>query len=251
MEMSGHSKWSSIKHKKARVDAQRGKVFTKLIREIMVAARMGGGDPDLNPRLRLVVDKARGANMPWDNIERAIKKGTGELEGQEFESFSYEGYGPGGVAILVDVLTDNKNRTASEVRHTFSKYGGNLAGAGSVAWQFKAKGVIYIDKDKADEDTVLEIALEAGADDVKTEGNVYEIITEAKDFMAVKAAFEEKEIEVSQADLTKIPQNQVKLEGKEAERVLKLIDYLEELDDVQDVYANFDIPDEVLETLSG
>jgi YebC/PmpR family DNA-binding regulatory protein len=249
--MSGHSKWSSIKHKKARVDAQRGKVFTKIIREIMVAARMGGGDPELNPRLRLAVDKARGSNMPWDNIERAIKKGTGELEGQEFESVVYEGYGPGGIAILVDVLTDNKNRTASEVRHTFSKYGGHLAGTGSVAWQFKAKGVLYIDKSQTDEDTVLEIALEGGAEDVKTEGDTYEIFTNVKDFMAVKTAFEEKEIEVGQASLTKIPQNQVKVEGKDAAKILKLIDFLEELDDVQDVYANFDISDEVLETLSG
>jgi YebC/PmpR family DNA-binding regulatory protein len=249
--MSGHSKWSSIKHKKAKVDAQRGKIFTKLIREIMVAARMGGGDPDLNPRLRLAVDKARGANMPWDNIERAIKKGTGELEGQEFENAVYEGYGPAGVAILVEALTDNKNRTASEVRHTFSKYGGNLAGSGSVAWQFKDRGVLYVDKDKADEDTVYEIALEAGAEDIQSEGDIYEIFTSPKDFMAVKTAFDEKEIEVNQASLTKIPQNQVKVSGKEAEKVLRLIEYLEDLDDVQDVYANFDIPDEILETLSG
>ncbi len=248
--MAGHSKWAQIKHKKARVDARRGKIFNKIIREITVAARLGGGNPEFNPRLRMAIEKAKEVNMPQDNIERAIKRGTGELEGVTYEQAIYEGYGPGGVAILVIALTDNKNRTTGEVRHIFSKYGGNLAGAGSVAWQFEEKGVIYIDKDKADEDTVMEIAIDAGAEDIKTEGDTYEIITEPKEFEAVRKAFEEAGIEISSASLTMIPQNTVKLEGKKAEQVLKLIDALEDNDDVQNVYANFDISDEVLASLA-
>ncbi len=248
--MAGHSKWAQIKHKKARVDARRGKIFNKIIREITVAARLGGGNPEFNPRLRMAIEKAKEVNMPQDNIERAIKRGTGELEGVTYEQAIYEGYGPGGVAILVVALTDNKNRTTGEVRHIFSKYGGNLAGAGSVAWQFEEKGVIYIDKDKADEDTVMEIAIDAGAEDIKTEGDTYEIITEPKEFEAVRKAFEEAGIEISSASLTMIPQNTVKLEGKKAEQVLKLIDALEDNDDVQNVYANFDISDEVLASLA-
>ncbi len=248
--MAGHSKWAQIKHKKARVDARRGKIFNKIIREITVAARLGGGNPEFNPRLRMAIEKAKEVNMPQDNIDRAIKRGTGELEGVTYEQAIYEGYGPGGVAILVVALTDNKNRTTGEVRHIFSKYGGNLAGAGSVAWQFEEKGVIYIEKDKADEDTVMEIAIDAGAEDIKTEGDTYEIITEPKEFETVRKAFEDAGIEISSASLTMIPQNTVKLEGKKAEQVLKLIDALEDNDDVQNVYANFDISDEVLASIA-
>ncbi len=248
--MAGHSKWAQIKHKKAKVDARKGKMFNKIIREITVAARLGGGNPEFNPRLRMAIEKAKEINMPQDNIERAIKRGTGELEGVTYEQAIYEGYGPGGVAILVVALTDNKNRTTGEVRHIFSKYGGNLAGAGSVAWQFEEKGVIYIEKDKADEDTIIEIALEAGAEDVKTEGDTYEVITGPKEFEAVRKAFEDAGIEISSASLTMIPQNTVKLDRKKAEQVLKLIDALEDNDDVQNVYANFDISDEILASLA-
>ena len=248
--MAGHSKWAQIKHKKAKVDARKGKMFNKIIREITVAARLGGGNPEFNPRLRMAIEKAKEINMPQDNIERAIKRGTGELEGVTYEQAIYEGYGPGGVAILVVALTDNKNRTTGEVRHIFSKYGGNLAGAGSVAWQFEEKGVIYIEKDRADEDTIIEIALEAGAEDVKTEGDTYEVVTGPKEFEAVRKAFEDAGIEISSASLTMIPQNTVKLDRKKAEQVLKLIDALEDNDDVQNVYANFDISDEILASLA-
>ncbi len=248
--MAGHSKWAQIKHKKAKVDARRGKIFNKIIREITVAARLGGGNPEFNPRLRMAIEKAKEVNMPQENIERAIKRGTGELEGVTYEQAIYEGYGPGGVAILVVALTDNKNRTTGEVRHIFSKYGGNLAGAGSVAWQFEEKGVIYIEKDSADEDAVFEVAIEAGAEDVKTEGDTYEVITGPKEFEAVKKAFEDAGIPISSSSLTMIPQNTVKLDRKKAEQVLKLIDALEDNDDVQEVYANFDISDEILASLA-
>ncbi len=248
--MAGHSKWAQIKHKKAKVDAQRGKIFTKLIREIMVAARMGGGDPDHNPRLRLAIDRAKSYNMPMENIERAIKKGTGELEGVKYENAIFEGYGPGGVAILVVALTDNKNRTTGEIRHLFSKHGGNLGSPGSVAWQFKERGFIVIDKAAADEDTVLEIALEAGAEDVVTGEDSYEVYTDPKEFENVKKAFEERGIPLSQAEITMFPQSTVKLGEKDAEKVLKLINALEEHDDVQHVYANFDIPDEILQKVA-
>ncbi len=249
--MAGHSKWAQIKHKKARVDAQRGKIFNKLIREITVAARMGGGDPEFNPRLRLAIERAKEHNMPWENIEKAIKRGTGELEGVKYESVTYEGYAPGGVALLIKALTDNKNRTVSEVRHVLSKHGGNLAGAGSVMWQFQEKGVIYLEKEGFDEDEVLETAIEAGAEDVKVQADTYEVWTDPKEFYAVKQAFEEKGFKIVQAELTLIPQNTVPLDKKDAEKVLKLIEALEELDDVQAVYANFDVPEEVLQALAS
>jgi len=248
--MAGHSKWAQIKHKKARVDAKRGRVFTKLIREITVAARMGGGDPEHNPKLRLAIEKAKEHNMPWENIERAIKRGTGELEGVEYQEAIFEGYGPGGVAILVKTLTDNKNRTTGEIRHIFSKYGGNLGSPGSVAWQFEEKGIIYIEKDKASEDTVFEIAVEAGAEDVKTEGDTYEVYTSPKDFENVKKAFVDANIEIQNADITMVPQSTVRVDGKDAEKLLKLLEALEDNDDVQKVYANFDIPEEVLQSFT-
>ncbi len=249
--MAGHSKWAQIKHKKARVDAQRGKIFNKLIREITVAARMGGGDPEFNPRLRLAIERAKEHNMPWENIEKAIKRGTGELEGVKYESVTYEGYAPGGVALLIKALTDNKNRTVSEVRHVLSKHGGNLAGAGSVMWQFQEKGVIYLEKEGLDEDEVLEAAIEAGAEDVKVQADTYEVWTDPKEFYSVKQAFEQKGFKIAQAELTLIPQNTVPLDKKDAEKVLKLIEALEELDDVQAVYANFDVPEEVLQALAS
>jgi len=248
--MSGHSKWAQIKHKKARVDKQRGKLFSKLIREITVAARQGGGNPDFNPKLRIAIEKAREANMPAENIEKAIKRGTGELEGTQYEQAIYEGYGPGGVAILVVTYTDNRNRTTSEIRHIFSKYGGNLAGVGSVAWQFEEKGVIYIEKSKISEDDVLDIAMEAGAEDVVVQSDTYEIVTSPKEFETVKKTFQEKGIEINDAMLTMIPQNHVPLEGKQAQKLLRLIEALEDHDDVQNVYANFDIPEETLEVIA-
>ncbi|MCD6131330.1 MAG: YebC/PmpR family DNA-binding transcriptional regulator [Candidatus Hydrothermae bacterium] len=248
--MAGHSKWAQIKHKKAKVDAKRGRIFTKLIREITVAARMGGGDPEHNPKLRLAIEKAKEHNMPWENIERAIKRGTGELEGVEYQEAIFEGYGPGGVAILVKALTDNKNRTTGEIRHIFSKHGGNLGSPGSVAWQFEEKGIIYIEKDKANEDTVFEIAVEAGAEDVKTEGDTYEVYTSPKDFENVKKAFVDANIEIQNADITMVPQSTVRVDGKDAEKLLKLLDALEDNDDVQKVYANFDIPEEVLQSFT-
>ncbi len=248
--MAGHSKWAQIKHKKARVDAQRGKIFSKLIREITVAARLGGGDPDHNPRLRLAIDRARQHNMPWENIERAIKRGTGEIEGAKYETVVYEAYAPGGVALLIKALTDNKNRTTGEVRHVLSKHGGHMAGAGSVAWQFKEMGVIYIDRQGVEEDDVLEVALEAGAEDVKVQEDTFEVWTDPKEFYAVKTAFEERQFPISSAQLTLVPQNTVQLDEKQAEKVLKLVAALEDLDDVQEVYANFDIPEDVLEALA-
>jgi len=248
--MAGHSKWAQIKHKKARVDAQKGKRFAKLIREIQVAARMGGPDPDLNPRLRLAIDRAKAANMPMDNIERAIKKATGGDEGAGYEETIYEGYGPGGVAIMIVTLTDNKNRTTGEVRHVLTKYGGNLGKSGTVAWQFTEKGVIYVEREGTSEDDVFAVAVEAGAEDFKTLSDSYEITTEVKNFGAVKAAIEASGFKVSSGEITRVPKNTVKVSGGDAERLLKLIEALEELDDVQDVYANFDIPEEVMEALA-
>ncbi len=244
--MSGHSKWHSIKHKKALVDAKRGSMFTKLIKEITVAARIGGGDPEGNSRLRLAVQRGRDANMPQDNIIRAIKKGTGELPGVTYEELCYEGYGPGGVAVLVETTTDNKNRTVSELRHLFSKHGGNMGENGCVAWIFDKKGLILVDREQINEDDLLDIALEAGAEDMKTEDAGYEIITEADTFEQVKKAVEDKGIKPSLAEVTKIPQNTIKLEGKNARQMLQLMEKLEEHDDIQQVYANFDIPEEEL-----
>jgi YebC/PmpR family DNA-binding regulatory protein len=245
--MSGHSKWAGIKHKKALVDAKRGKLFSKLNKEITVAAKTGGASSDANPRLRLAIAKAKEANMPSDNIERAIKKGTGELPGVSYEQITYEGYGPGGVAIMVEALTDNKNRTTAEVRNIFTNKGGNLAGAGSVSWLFNNKGFIVISKSKAEEDRLMSIALESGAEDLKTEQDSYEIFTDLKDYEKLRAALKEQGIEWEAAEMTKIPSSYVKLQGAQAKQVLNLVESLEDHDDVQNVYANFDISDEILQ----
>ncbi|OCC14422.1 hypothetical protein DBT_2151 [Dissulfuribacter thermophilus] len=248
--MAGHSKWSQIKHKKSAQDAKRGKLFTKLIREIMVAARIGGGDPAGNPRLRAAIDAAKSANMPKDNIERAIKKGTGELEGVSYEEVTYEGYGPGGVAVLVEAMTDNRQRTVADVRHIFAKRGGNLGEPGSVAWMFEKKGVIIVEKEEIEEDKLMDIALEAGAEDLVDQGDTWEVHTDPQVYEAVKNAIEEAGISISQAKLDMVPQNLVEVTDPQvAEKILKLMDALEDNDDVQNVYANFDIPDEVLEKM--
>jgi len=249
--MSGHSKWATIKRKKGVADARRGKIFTKLIKEITLAARLGGGDPEGNARLRQAILAAKAENMPKDNIDRAIKKGSGELGGASaYEELTYEGYGPGGVAVLVDVMTDNKKRTVSEIRHIFSKYGGNLAENGAVAWLFEKKGSILVEKKGVDEDKLIEAALEAGAQDVREEENEYEIITEPASFDAVKKAVDTAGFKCIQAQISMIPRNTVKLNDDRAGQMLKLMEKLEDNDDVQDVYANFDIPDDVMERLS-
>ena len=239
--MSGHNKWSSIKHKKGAADAKRGKVFTKIIKEITIAAKDGGGDPDGNPRLKTAIQSAKGANMPQDNIIRAIKKGTGELEGVSYEEVTYEGYGPGGVAVIVDCTTDNKNRTVAEIRRIFSKSGGNMGESGCVNWMFDRKGEIIIDKEGVEEEKVMDVALEAGAEDVIDNETVWAVRTEVSDFYAVSTALENATFEVKEAKLSRIPQNFVTVEGKVAEQVLRLVESLEESDDVQDVYANYDI----------
>jgi len=245
--MSGHSKWSSIKHKKGAADAKRGKIFTKLIKEITVAARMGGsGDPDSNPRLRTAVAAAKAENMPKDNIERAVKKGTGELEGVNYEESTYEGYGPGGAAVLLESLTDNKNRAVADIRHIFSKCGGNLGENGCVAWMFDKKGYIVVERSAIDEDTLMEAALDAGAEDVREDESNYEIITAPEDFEAVKAAVDEKAIPYLDAEITMLPQTSTNLQGKEAEQMIRLMDMLEDCDDVQKVYTNADIPEELI-----
>jgi len=245
--MSGHSKWASIKHKKAAVDAKRGKLFTKLMKEITVAARDGGGDPETNPRLRTAVANAKAANMPNDTIERGIQKGTGQLPGASYEEILYEGYGPQGVAIIVEVVTDNRNRSTSDLRHIFAKNGGNMGEKGCVAWMFDKKGLIIVDKDKIDEDDLMMMALEAGAEDIKSEDDSFEITTALADFDSVKNAIQEAEIEMSLAELSMIPQTNVKLDGDEALQLMRLLGSLEEHDDVQNVYANFDIPDEIMD----
>ncbi len=249
--MSGHSKWHSIKHKKMATDAKRGKMFTKFIREIMMASKMGGGNPDTNPRLRMAVEKAKSFNMPNDNIQRAIKKGSGEDGGVTFEQVTYEGYASGGVAMFVEVLTDNKNRSASEIRSIFSKHNGNLGGAGSVAWIFERKGVINVNKEKIGEDELMELVLEAGADDMTLEGDSYEITVATDKFETIKNLLTEKKIDIADANISFIPKNTVKVEGKTAEQVLKLLEALEDHDDVQGAYANFDISDEVLESIES
>ena len=249
--MSGHSKWATIKHKKAAVDARRGKVFTKLIRELTSAARMGGGDADSNPRLRTAVAAAKTANMPSDTIQRAIKKGTGELPGEVYEEITYEGYGAGGVAVLVDVLTDNKNRTVAEIRHLFTKHGGNLGETGCVAWMFARKGLITLNTSQLDEDTLLELVLEAGGDDVKTEVDVYEIVTAPEAFEEVRSTLEQKGLTLDMAEVTMMPQNTVPVEGKQAEQVLRLMEALDDQDDVRKAHANFDISDEVMAALAS
>lgn len=249
--MSGHSKWSSIKHKKGAADAKRGKIFTKLIREISVAARTGGGDPGGNARLRTAIAAAKAENMPKENIERAIKKGTGELEGTNYEESLCEGYGPNGVAILVDLMTDNKNRTMAELRHAFTRYNGNIGSTGCVAWMFHKKGLIAFDKEKVDEDRLMEIALDAGAEDINDEGMTWEVITDPNNFETVREALDKIGLQYIYAKISMIPQNTVKLDEKEAEQVLKLMEALEDSDDVQNVYANFDISDDVMEKISS
>ncbi len=248
--MSGHNKWSSIKHKKGAVDAKRGKIFSRIIKEISVAARMGGGDVGTNTRLRTAVNTAKAQNMPKDNIARAIKRGTGELEGVNYEEMTYEGYGPGGVAVMVSILTDNKNRAVAEVRHTFTKHNGNLGETGCVSWLFDNKGYMTVDKSSITEDELMELALDAGADDVQDEGDVFAIYTDPSEFDNVKEALDAKGVKFESAEITMIPQNTVKLEGKKAEQMLKLMDRLEDSDDIQNVYANFDIADDEMERLS-
>ncbi len=249
--MSGHSKWSTIKHKKAAQDAKRGKIFTKLIKEITVAARLGGGDPAANPRLRAAIEAAKAQNMPKSNIERAIKRGTGELEGVAYEEITYEGYGPGGVAVLVEAITDNRQRTVSEVRYIFSKRGGNLGEPGSVSWIFEKKGLIIVEKDKVDEETLMDACLEAGADDIEDSGSEWEIVTSPEELPKVKKALEENGIEILSAKVTMVPSNVVKIDDeKKAQQLIALMNALEENDDVQNVYANFDIPDEILQKVA-
>ena len=248
--MSGHSKWASIKHKKGAADAKRGKAFSRLNKEITVAARLGGGDPGGNPRLRSAIQAAKAENMPKDNIERAIKKGTGELEGASYEECNYEAYGPGGVAIMIDCLTDNKNRTVAEVKHLFERHGGNLGEPGCVSWIFEKKGLIVFERESVEEERLLELALEAGAEDIKEEETQFEILTDPSDFESVKKAFDAEGLPYTVAEVSMIPQNTVSLEGRDAERMLNLIETLEEHDDINHVYANFDIPDEVMEALS-
>ena len=249
--MSGHSKWSTIKRKKGAADAKRGKIFTKLIREIATAARMGGGDVDANPRLRLAVEKARSANMPKDNIERGIKKGTGAGEGEAYEEVVYEGYGPGGTAILIEALTDNKNRTVGEVRHALTKHGGNLGASGCVAYLFEKKGLLSFESEGIDSDALLEEALEAGADDVVESDGLLEVVTSPGSFEAVKASLTEAGFEAQLAEITMQPATTVALEGKEAESMLRVADALDDLDDVQAVHANFDISDAEMSRLAG
>ena len=249
--MSGHSKWSTIKHKKGAADARRGKIFTKLIKEITVAARMGGGDAGGNPRLRSAVAAAKAENMPKDNIDRAIKKGTGELPGVSYEEATFEGYGPGGVAVLVEILSDNRKRTVADIRHVFSKNAGNLGEAGCVSWMFDKKGLIVFEKEKIDEDKLINLALEAGAEDVRDTDKEYEIITEPSAFEPVRKKLEESNLKPSFAEVSMVPQSTVRLVGKEAHQMLRLMESLEDSDDVQHVYANFDIPDEELEQLSA
>lgn len=247
--MSGHSKWSTIKHKKGAADVKRGKIFTKLIKEITVAARMGGGDADANPRLRTALNAARVQNMPKDTYERAIKKGTGDLEGVTYEEIMYEGYGPGGVAVLVECLTDNKNRSIADVRYIFGKAGGNVGTDGCVAWMFDKKGLIAVNKEDASEETLMEVALDAGADDIRDEGDTFEIITEPEAFDAVKEAVDAAQIKYQMAEITMLPQNMTRVEGKEAEQMIRFMDALDDCDDVQKFYTNADIPDEVFDAM--
>ncbi len=246
--MSGHSKWAQIKHKKASADVKRGKVFTKVVKEIAVSARLGGGDPSANPRLRTAIEKAKEANMPGENIKRAIMKGTGELPGVSYEELLYEGYGPGGAAILLEILTDNKNRTSSEIRHIMSKNGGNLGESGCVSWMFEKKGYILIEKTKIDEDTLMAAALDAGAEDMKNDPREdnYEIITSPENMNRVKDSIEASGIPVALAEITMLPKTYATLDEKHAEQMIRLVDALEDQEDVQNVYTNFDAPDEVM-----
>ena len=250
--MSGHSQFANIKHKKGRADEKRGKVFTKLAKELTVAAKLGGGDISFNPRLRMAVDKAKAENMPKDSMTRAIKKGTGEIEGVDYVEIQYDGYGPAGVAFIVEALTDNKNRTASSVRSIFSKGGGNLGETGSVGWMFDKKGVISIGKTNCEEDKIMDVALEAGADDIETEGENFTVYTSFADYENVKKAIEDAGIKVDSSEITRIPQNTIQVSDQEtAEQILKLFDKLEDDDDVQNVYANFEIDEEILIKIIG
>ncbi len=248
--MSGHSKWHSIKHKKAAADSKRGRIFTRLIKEMTAAARMGGGDPDANPRLRLAVSTAKASNMPAENIKRAIMRGTGELPGVSYEDVNYEGYGPGGVAIFMHVLTDNRNRTVAELRHILSKNGGNLGETGCVGWMFDRKGYFVVEKSVADEERLLELALGAGADDLREDGSNFEILTAPENFDAVRVALEGAKIVTAAAEISMVPQNYVKLEGKNAQTMLKLMEALEDHEDIQNVWANFDIDESELKEAS-
>ncbi len=245
--MSGHSKWAQIKRKKEKTDQKKGRVFTRLIREITIAARAGGGDPDANSRLRHAIDEAKAENMPWENIEKAIKRGTGELPGVTIEEVQYEGYGPGGVAIMIECATDNKNRTTSDIRHILTKYGGNLGTNGCVSWLFSSKGLINVNKKTVEEEKLFDIAIDAGAEDIQGSDDFYEITTDPKNFNNVLEALKSNGITVESAEITKIPQTTVRLEGSKAESMIKLMDALEEHPDVQNIFANFDIPDSLLE----
>ncbi|HEX9861236.1 MAG TPA: YebC/PmpR family DNA-binding transcriptional regulator [Nitrospirota bacterium] len=249
--MSGHSKWATTKHKKAAADSKRGKVFTKITKELTIAAKLGGGDPEGNPRLRTAVLKAKEANMPADNMKRAIQKGTGELPGVNYEEITYEGYGPAGVALMIECLTDNKNRTVAEVRHILGKGGGSMGESGCVSWMFNQKGYIVVDKNNATEEQLMEIALEAGAEDIVAgpEEPNFEIFTAPHDFDAVRDALAAKGVKMEVSEVTMVPQTYIKLEGKEAAQMVRLMDALEDNDDTQNIYANFDIPDEVMDSL--
>ena len=249
--MSGHSKWATIKHKKGALDAKRGKIFTRLIKEITMAAKSGGGDPEGNPRLRSAIAAAKAENMPADNIKRAIQRGTGELPGATYEEIMFEGYGPGGVALLVDVTTDNRNRTVSEIRHTFSKNGGNLGESGSVAWMFHKKGYIVVPKSAAKEDDLMSLVLENGGDDLRDDGNDWEIVTDPSAFESVLNAVKGAGLETSVAEVSMIPQNYIKLEGQAANTMIRLLEALEDHDDVQHVYSNFDVDTKQLEEVAG
>lgn len=249
--MSGHSKWSTIKRKKAKSDQERGKIFTKLMREITVAARLGGGDEEANPRLRTAIEAAKAASMPNTNIDKAIKKGTGELPGVSYEEMVFEGYGPGGVAIMVEATTDNKNRTVSEVRHIFERHNGNLGENGSVAWVFQQKGVIAVPRNNLQEDDLLAVVLDAGAEDIQTEEDAFEVTSAVEDLEGVKQALKENQIEYTEAELTRVPQSTVKMDGKSGQQVLRLMDELEECDDVQRVFSNFDIDEAEIEKYYG
>ena len=248
--MSGHSKWHSIKHKKGAADAKRGKIFTRLIKELTVAARSGGGDPDMNPRLRTIIAEAKANNMPRENIERAIRRGTGEEPGVSYEEIMYEGYGPGGVALLIQTLTDNKNRTVGEIRHMLGKYNGTLAAENSVAWMFNRKGQVIVEKDKVDEEKLLTAALDAGADDMSDDGSVWEIVSAPEAFEAVRDAVKGIGVEPASAEIAMVPQNYVKLTGKDAQQMLKLFEAIDDHDDVQHVWANFDIEEKEIEALA-
>ncbi|MCI0350009.1 MAG: YebC/PmpR family DNA-binding transcriptional regulator [Acidobacteriales bacterium] len=249
--MSGHSKWATIKHKKGALDAKRGKVFTRLIKEIAMAAKAGGGDADHNPRLRTAIAAAKAENMPADNIKRAVQRGTGELPGATYEEATFEGYGPGGVALLVDVSTDNRNRTVSEIRHIFTKHSGNLGEAGSVAWMFHKKGSIVVPKALAKEDDLLNIVLDAGAEDLRDDGDNWEILTDPGSYEAVLQAVKQAKIEPAVAEVAKLPQNYVKVEGQTASQMIRLLEALEDHDDVQHVYSNFDVDQKQLEEVAS